>query len=59
MLARLRDQRLGRLVERDAAPTGEILDLEFEAASRAEPGNGGRVETEGERVRNLKESGTD
>ena len=39
LLARFGDQRLGGIVERDAAASGQVLDLELEAAGGAEAGN--------------------
>ena len=39
LFARFGDHRLRRVVERDAAAAGEILDLELEAAGRAKAGD--------------------
>ena len=55
LLARLGDQRLRRVVERDAAAPGQILDLELEAAGRAEAGDRGRIEAQREGVGDLQQ----
>ena len=52
LFARRGDQRLRRVVERGAAGAGEILDLELEAAGRAETVDRRRVEAQREGVGN-------
>ena len=55
LLAGLGDQRLRRVVEGGAAAAREILDLEFEAAGGAEPGDRGRIEAQRERLGNAEQ----
>ena len=50
LLARFRDNGLRRLVERYAAAAGQILDLEFKAAGRAQARDRGRIEAQHERA---------
>ena len=52
LLARGREQRLRRIVERRAAAARQILDLELEAAGRAEAVDRGRIEAQRKGVGN-------
>ena len=54
LLARLGDQRLSRVVELRAAAARQILDLEFEAAGRAEAGDRRRIEAQRKGFRDLR-----
>src|SRR6202040_707190 len=55
LLAGFSDQRLRRLIERRAAAAGEVLDLELEAASRAEAGDRWGIEAQRDGVRDMEQ----
>ncbi|MCY1247405.1 hypothetical protein D9M72_607320 [compost metagenome] len=55
LLARFSDQRLGSVVQCLGAAPAEILDLEFEAAGRAEPLDRRRIEGKHQRIRDLQQ----